>query len=153
MYEIWHNETNNVVDWFDTASQAEDVLLAALQTRGENILNGTYLVRADGDGATHYLAEGRDILKVIRILRLLDEMRSMSPAEGEMPGESDIARLVESLPRLDGFGLGISAEWMRGFVAHGLLTDTPSTRTDSGSVIDSTESIRRMRRLADHARS
>ncbi len=153
MYEIWHNETNNVIDWFDTASQAEDVLLAALQTRGETILDGTYLVRADGGGTTHYLAEGRDILKVIRILRLLDEMRSMTPAEGEMPGESDIARLVESLPRLDRFGLGISAEWMRGFVAHGLLTDTPSTTNESGSVIDSVESIRRMRRLAGHATS
>lgn len=52
VYEYWHSETNNVIDWFDTASQAEDVILAALERSGEDILDGTYLVGDDGGDTT-----------------------------------------------------------------------------------------------------
>lgn len=153
MYEIWHSETNNIIDWFDTVSQAEEAILVALETRGEDVLDGTYLVRDDGDGTAHFLAEGRDILTIIRILRLLDVLRAITPTQGEIPGESDIAGLVESLPRLDRFGSGISAEWMKGFIAHGLLTNTPSTTNGSGITIESAESVRAMRRLAGQSAS
>lgn len=83
----------------------------------------------------------------------LDELRSMTPAEGEMPGESDIAELIESLPKLDRFGSRIGDEWMKGFIAHGLLTGRPSTTPLSGASIGSAESIRQMRRLAGQTAS
>lgn len=65
-HELWHGETNNVIDWFDTASQAEDVILAALERTGEDVLDGTYLVRDGGGDTTHFLAEGIDFAGAIR---------------------------------------------------------------------------------------
>lgn len=147
MYEIWHNETNNIVDWFETASQAEDAILAALESRGEDILDAAYLVRDDGDDDVYFLAEGRNILSIVRILRLLDEVQALNPGEGELPGELDIAHLVDSLPSLGKYGSHFSGDWMKGFIAHGVLAGALPSTTDSGVRIVPLDSIRKMQRL------
>lgn len=67
MFEIWHTQSNNIVDYFDTAAQAEESIINAMRSQGDHILNATYMIRVDDDGESHFVGEGKVIPVAITI--------------------------------------------------------------------------------------
>lgn len=68
MYEVWHNETNNIIDWFDTADEADEAISAAVRENGVNMLSGMYMAHVDADGKSHFVADDEAILVAIKRL-------------------------------------------------------------------------------------
>lgn len=130
MFEIWHTQTNNIVDYFNTAAQAEATIIDAVRTQGDHILDATYMIRVGDDGESHFVGEGKTIPVAITIYRLLDELRDGGEMEAAIIRESlrdtAISDYLRSLPNLDKLGVHGSRELMQGMVIGGLLARLPS---------------------------
>lgn len=68
MYEIWHSRTNNMIDWFETAVEAEAVILEAVRDQGQDVLSDTYMVEVDVLGEAFPVADGEAILVAVKRL-------------------------------------------------------------------------------------
>ena len=80
MYEIWHSRTNNIIDWFDTAIEAESVIVDAIRDQGLSVLSDAYLVKVDSNGDASAVADGEAMLVAIK--RLAAEERDQAAAGG-----------------------------------------------------------------------
>jgi hypothetical protein len=141
MFEIWHTESNNIIDSFDTAAEAQETIIAAMRTRGEHIFDGAYMIRVDDSGQSHFVGEGRAIPVAITIYQLLDALREESESGSALIRESlrdsAISDYLRSLPNLERLGVEGSRELMQGVVIGGLLARLPSVFPRSGAGSDS----------------
>ncbi|MGC4105666.1 MAG: hypothetical protein QM753_04815 [Thermomicrobiales bacterium] len=78
-FELWHTRTNNFMDDFDSAQEAERVFEEAVARDGLKTLAGTYFVRVDDDGENHLIAEDEAILLAVRRLATAERSDETSP--------------------------------------------------------------------------
>ena len=83
MYELWDSESRNVVRFFETAAEADDILSGTVQKSGQAILNNMFMLYEDENEDSHLVAEGEAILVAIKRLRS-DELAK--PNLTAMPG-------------------------------------------------------------------
>lgn len=151
MFEIWHAPSNNIVDYFDTAAQAEETISDAIRSQGEHVLDATYMIRVDNNGESHFVGEGKAISVAITIYRLLEDLRDESDTVTAIIRESlrdpAINDYLRSLPNLERFGVTGSRELMQGVVIGGLLARLPSVFPHTEATAERSASTRSARSL------
>lgn len=69
MIEIWHTRTNKLIDFFDSAENAEAAIVDAMRTQGTHVLDAAYMIRVDETGDNQFFSEGEAILGALERLR------------------------------------------------------------------------------------
>jgi hypothetical protein len=68
MYELWDSDSRNVIRFFESAVEANDVLTASVRKSGLAILDSLALIHEDDQEENHLVAEGEAILVAIKRL-------------------------------------------------------------------------------------
>jgi len=87
MYELWDAETRNVIRFFQSAAEADDVLSSTVRKSGPAILDALLLLREDENEDNELIAEGQAILVAVKRLRS-DELgpSTAPPVSGRRTG-------------------------------------------------------------------
>lgn len=69
MFELWDGDSRNVIRFFESASEADDILSNHVRNYGPAILDGLALIHEDEHENSELIAEGRGIPTALKRLR------------------------------------------------------------------------------------
>jgi hypothetical protein len=69
MYQLWDTETGNAVDGFATREKALAAVRESLDHHGEGYVAGLALAKAESADAFEVVAEGDDLVELVRLVK------------------------------------------------------------------------------------
>lgn len=87
MFELWDNDSRNVIDSFRSAVSAEDVLVKAYREHGSELFRSLFLMHEDDGDNIQLVAEGEAMLVAIKRLAAAErDKASQTPNQGRQVG-------------------------------------------------------------------